>query len=388
MDNITAFLHLALEAYGPWGLALMGVVLLTLGVQLYYYLGRFARLPKYRNSLREVTASEDAPVSLVLTMGEDYLWLEQTLPLLLAQDYPCYEIVIVYVGNDGEFAEMLHDLAVSVSSERCRMTCTQIRQQRFPITAKTALNVGIKAAAYDNILLTTTDMQLPSASKRWLAMTASGFARGSVVLAYCGVARSAGFADRLIRASRMMHGTVELSSAVAGTPYRASLQLYGFTKERYFSNKGFGFLNMGARGREDLFVQQIANADNTSIILGPGVTVRQKRWGGLCWWYRTLREQAATHSLYPSAVLRGIMWEPLSRLLFFVASIAALVVLPDELRIAVAVLMVLRYAAVWKTMYGVARRLGEKGVMGTYFVYDLLAPLTHFFAANPKRNSK
>ena len=71
-----------LAAYGPWGLALMGVVLTMLAVQLYYYLGRFARLAKFRNSQREAIADQGAPVSIVLTMGEDYLWLENTLPLL------------------------------------------------------------------------------------------------------------------------------------------------------------------------------------------------------------------------------------------------------------------------------------------------------------------
>ncbi|MBP3425722.1 MAG: glycosyltransferase [Rikenellaceae bacterium] len=377
-----------LAAYGPWGLALMGVVLTMLAVQLYYYLGRFARLAKFRNSQREAIADQGAPVSIVLTMGEDYLWLENTLPLLLAQDYACYEIVVVYVGNDAEFAEMLQDLSASVSSEHCRMTCTQIRQLRFPITVKTAHNVGIKAAAYENILLTTTDMQIPPNSKQWLSRVAAGFVRGNVVLAYCGVERQKGLGDLLIRSSQMMHSTVELSSAIAGMTYRASCQLYGFTKELYFAHKGFGFLNMGARGEEDLFVQQIALQGPTSVVLGPGVTVRRKRWGGVIWWFRTLREQAVTHKLYPSAALWHMMCEPLSRLLFFVAAIASLVVLPDEVRIAVAVLMVLRYAAVWKTMFGIARRLGEGGLMGWYFVYDLLSPVVHFFAARAAKIKK
>lgn len=388
MNNINLILSSLLEAYGPWGLALVGVVLLMLVVQLYYYLGRFARLPKYRNSRREAIALEASPVSIVLTMGEDYLWLENTLPLLLSQDYPCYEIVVVYVGNDAEFAETLQDLAAGVSSERCRMTCTQIRQLRFPITAKTAHNVGIKAAAYDNILLTTTDMLLPPNSKQWLAKVAAGFVRGNVLLAYCGVERRKGLGDLLIRSSQMMHSTVELSSAIAGLTYRASRQLYGFTKELYFAHKGFGFLNMGARGEEDLFVRQIALQGRTSVVIGSGVTVRRKRWGGVSWWFRTLRQQAVTHKLYPAAALRNMMWEPLSRLLFFVAAIASLVVLPDEVRIAVAVLMVLRYVAVWRTMFGIARRFGEKGLMGWYFVYDLLSPVAHFFAARPAKSKK
>ena len=388
MDPIIIFCNTLLDAYGAWGLALVAVVILTLGIQLYYYAKRYARLPKHRTSQREAIAPAAAPVSIVLTMGEDYLWLENTLPLLLAQEYPCYEIVIVYVGNDGEFAEMLQDLSASVSSDKCRMTCTQIRQLRFPITAKTAHNVGIKAAAHENILLTTTDMILPASSRGWLAKVAAGFSRGNVVLTYCGVEAQDKFGDRLIRTSQMMHATAELSSAIAGVPYKASRQLYGFTKEMYFANKGFGFLNMGARGEEDLFIQQIARHDNTCVVISPSTTVRRKRWGGIAWWIRTLREQAFTHKLYLSAALRHMMWEPLSRLLFFISAIAALVVMPDEIRIAVAVLMVVRYAVVWHTMYGISRRLGEKGLMTWYFIYDMLSPVAHFVAARPKNSKK
>ena len=204
MDQIIIFCNTLLDAYGEWGLALVGVVLLTLGIQLYYYAKRYARLPKHRTAQREVAITATPPVSIVLTMGEDYLWLENTLPLLLAQEYPCYEIVVVYVGNDGEFAEMLQDLSASVSSDKCRMTCTQIRQLRFPITAKTAHNVGIKAAKHENILLTTTDMILPASSRGWLAKVAVGFSRGSVVLTYCGIEAKKKFGDRLIRTSQMI----------------------------------------------------------------------------------------------------------------------------------------------------------------------------------------
>ena len=73
-------------------------------------------------------------------------------------------------------------------------------------------------------------------------------------------------------------------------------------------------------------------------------------------------------------------------MLFWVSSIAALVVMPDEVKIAVAALIVLRYALVWHTMFGIARRLGEKGLMGFYFIYDLLSPIMDYIMSKPKKS--
>ncbi len=384
MDQINSFFEIIIDAYGPWGLGLLGIVLLTLTIQLCIYLGRYAKLPKYKDSRRESIAPTDQPVSLVLSMGEDYLWLENTLPVLLSQVYPTYEIVVVYVGNDTEFAETLQALSVGASTEHCRLTCTQIKQQRFPITLKTAHNVGIKAASYDNIILTTPDM-IPPVSRRWLANMAAGFGRGDVVIGYCGVERGRGLSDLFIRTSQMMSSTQSLSSAICGKVYKASIQNFGFRKQVYFDNKGFGYLNMSL-GEDDLFLQRIARDNNTSIVIGPNSTVRQKRWGGLGWWISTQRQQAVTYADYIKGVRDTLLWEPVSRMLFWVSSIAALVVMPDEVKIAVAALIVLRYALVWHTMFGIARRLGEKGLMGFYFIYDLLSPIMDYIMSKPKKS--
>ena len=58
-------------------------------------------------------------------------------------------------------------------------------------------------------------------------------------------------------------------------------------------------------------------------------------------------------------------------MLFFLASMAALIALPVELKIATAVIVLLRYVLVYSTVNAVRKRLGEKHIMATYFLYDL-----------------
>ena len=53
----------------------------------------------------------------------------------------------------------------------------------------------------------------------------------------------------------------------------------------------------------------------------------------------------------------------------------ALAVMPLEYKIATLALVIIRYVVVALEVRRVARRLGESGIMGRYFIYDLLSPL-------------
>ncbi|MDE6500381.1 MAG: glycosyltransferase, partial [Rikenella sp.] len=68
-------------------------------------------------------------------------------------------------------------------------------------------------------------------------------------------------------------------------------------------------------------------------------------------------------------------WETGSRLLFFIMALCALVFMPLEFRLAVLIALLLRSAAVVWQVRRLSRRLGETGLVGLYFVYDLLSPL-------------
>ena len=48
--------------------------------------------------------------------------------------------------------------------------------------------------------------------------------------------------------------------------------------------------------------------------------------------------------------------------------------MPAEYKIAAGVLLLLRYLVVGLTVRRIAKRLGEGGIAGRYFLYDLLSP--------------
>lgn len=220
---------------------------------------------------------------MIPLFSEDYAFVEEILPLIVAQEYPDFEVVIVYVGRDTDF----YDDLVRIKQSFPQITATKIElNPRFPISPKMALNVGIKSAHYEHLLFTTPDVY--PTSDRWLSLMANGFRRGEIVLGYCGMERGKGFASYLIRTWRMMHSVDWISSAVCGRPYRGMRQNYGFTKRLYFGANGFSHLNMNI-GEDDLFMSRIIAPGNVSVVLSPRATLREKSWGGLKWWIGTQR---------------------------------------------------------------------------------------------------
>lgn len=370
MQFLESLAHTFLASYGWEGTALAGILLVLLGVQLHYYIFVYGRIPNYKNNRREEVLDADPPVSVILPLfSEDYGFVEERLPLILAQSYSKFEVVIIYVGADTDFYEDLTRLKQSFP----QITTTKIHlNPRFPISRKMALNVGIKSAHYEHLIFTSTDT-CPQ-TDRWLSLMAKGFTRGEIVVGYCGVEHTKGLKNYLMRTWRMMHATEWLARAVRRRPYRGMLQNFGFTKTLYFDNNGFNHLNMNI-GEDDLFMQRIMTAENVSIVLSPRASLRERPWGGFRWWFGTERYYGSAIPFYPSRVRSYLRWEPLSRTIFLAAACCALAVLPPELKIAAGVLVAARYAAVLVAVRRLARRLGEQRLLAAYFLYDLLSPV-------------
>lgn len=357
-------------SYCGWqGVALAAVLLLSLGIQLYYYLFVYGRIPGYKNSRRRPVLDREPPISVVIPMfSEDYAFIEERLSLILAQSYPDFEVVIVYVGQDTDFYDELRRLGTSFPQI---MTTKILLDPRFPISRKMALNVGIKSAHYEHMVFTSTDA-VPR-SDRWLSLMAKGFLTGDIVIGYCGMERGRGFANYFMRTWRMMHAADWLARAIRRRPYKGILHNFGFTKKIYFGANGFNHLNMNI-GEDDLFMQQVMTRDNVSVVLSPRATLSEKVWGGLGWWMSQLRYYGSAFRFYPGAVKRFIRLELLSRLLFWVSAVVALVLMPLEYKLAAAALVVVRYVVVALEVRRIARRLGEGGMVRGYFLYDLLSP--------------
>lgn len=365
------FFDYIISHYGWQGTALAACILVLFAVQLYYYLIVYGRISRFRNSRRKKILESEPPVSVVVPLfSEDYRYLEESLPLILGQQYGAtFEVVLVYVGASNDFYEELARMRLVYPN----LTITKIEYNpRFPISVKMALNVGIKSAHNEHIIISTTSAQ--PATEQWLAMMGKAFMRGSIVLGYTAIEQKPGLKNYLMRMSRMQMSMYWMAQSVNHNTYRGSRNNFGFTKTIYFGTKGFSHLSMNI-GEEDLFIQKIAKRNNVSTVLIPKATMLEHAWGGWRWWIAQLRHYGEAYKLYPIEIRNTIEWELGSQILFFLTILSALILMPLEFKLAALLLLILRYIIVMLRAHSIAKRVGEKGVMLRYWIFDIFNPL-------------
>lgn len=369
MEQILLSYNTFAETYGAWGVVLVALLFVLFLAQVIYVILRYGRIHKFRNPKSAQERVVDGISVVVVLRNADYYYLEQVLPQMLAQEYDNFEVVIVDNSGNVEFSE---DLIV-MAEHNSRLTTTKlVKDVRFPISSKMALNVGIKAAHYENIVITTSDT-LP-VSNRWLSFMAKGFARGEVVLGYCGVEDGQGIARKLMRLDNVAFAVRWLSAAMRGKPYRGTIHNLGITKRIYFDNGGFTHLNMNL-GEDDLFLQKVATPDNVSIVAVPNAVVRRRVRGELPEWYGERKFQSNAVRYYPSGVRYSNGAEQWLRALFFAAVIAVVILLPIEIKAFAVALLLLRYLVVLLLTRRICKRLLEGGLLRVLPLYDFCAPL-------------
>lgn len=366
------FLTNILEHYSWQGIALVFLAVTLFAIQIYYYAVVYNRIISFRLMREREKRRENPAISIIVPMrGESERFLVDELPALLHQEYDHYEVVVVYIGSDNDYYDELQRIRDNHSY--MRLTRMGGSNERFYISTKQALNVGIKSAQYDCLLFT-----IPGAtpvSNEWVATMAKGFERGSVVIAPA-VPNFEGnnlstYIMRMIELNQMRNAMV---CAIEGRPYYAPRSNYGFDRKLYDSERGYNYLGLDI-GENDLFLQEIATAKRTSVVMSRHSIVKEERIDMVSEWKEQMRYYGNTRQFYPAAAKHFTTRELGSRALFFIVAIAIIVILPLELKLGAIGLLLLRYAiAVWSSRR-VAHKLGEKDMVLKYWIYDLFGPM-------------
>ena len=375
------FLTNIFEHYSWQGIALVFLAVTLFAIQIYYYAVVYNRIISFRLMREREKRRENPAISIIVPMrGESERFLVDELPALLHQEYDHYEVVVVYIGSDNDYYDELQRIRDNHSY--MRLTRMGGSNERFYISTKQALNVGIKSAQYDCLLFT-----IPGAtpvSNEWVATMAKGFERGSVVIAPA-VPNFEGnnlstYIMRMIELNQMRNAMV---CAIEGKPYYAPRSNYGFDRKLYDSERGYNYLGLDI-GENDLFLQEIATAKRTSVVMSRHSIVTEERIDIKSEWIEQMRYFGNARRFYPAAAKHFTTRELGSRALFFIVAIAIIVILPLELKLGAIGLLLVRYAiALWSSRR-VAHKLGERDMALKYWIYDLLGPMLEWMLWSKK----
>jgi glycosyltransferase involved in cell wall biosynthesis len=259
------------------------IFIASIAIQLVYFWGVFSRFAFYNNNGE---STNHPPVSIVLCAKNEYSNLKKNIPLILNQDYPEFEVVVVNDASDDETIFLLEDL----EKEYKHLSIVNITQDlNFFKGKKFPLSVGIKSAKYNNLLLTDADCK--PASSNWVKKMAGNFSSSTeVVLGYGKYEIAPGWLNLVIRYETLMTAIQYFSLALIGTPYMGVGRNLAYKKSLFLKNNGFiSHYNVDS-GDDDLFINEVANKGNTSIEVDPeSFTISEAKKTFSEWWIQKRR---------------------------------------------------------------------------------------------------
>jgi glycosyltransferase involved in cell wall biosynthesis len=231
-------------------------------IQVFYYGFFFLKFVMYRESPSPVSTEG---VSVVICARNEYHHLKENLPLILSQDYPNFEVVVVNHASEDDTSFLLSKMA----EEYPKLKIVEIRENlNFFEGKKFPLSIGIKSATHDLVLLTDADCR--PVSPHWIAHMAGSFSKEKeIVLGYGAYRGSNSFLNRLIRFDTVHIALQYFSFALAGIPYMGVGRNMAYRKSLFYENKGFTSHYSIHSGDDDLFINRAATRKNTCIIADP-----------------------------------------------------------------------------------------------------------------------
>ncbi len=251
------------------------------------------------------------PVSVIIAARNESDNLYENLPLILEQDYPEFEVIVVNHQSSDDSAYLLNAFARQYPNLKIIEVA---RSKHLKPGKKLPITIGIKGAKNDLLVLTDADCK-PN-SKNWLKHVSQELSSGKeLVIGYSPYARKKGFLNKLIRFDTAWIGMNYLSMALARIPYMSVGRNLAYTKHLFESVKGFKSHYAIPSGDDDLFVQDAAKNNNYSICIAKDAFMISEPHESFSGWLRQKTRHFSTSSHYKvfKKLLLGIY--PLSMLI-------------------------------------------------------------------------
>lgn len=367
-------MHRNLEYFGivieDYQLVLLSVFAISGIIQLLYY---YLVLVRVAGSKAGGDGNVDIPVSVVICARKEESNIRENLPLVLEQDYPDFEVMVVDDCSMDNTPMVLSELKAKYSNLKFSSIPLD---KKFTHGKKLALTVGIKGATRDIILLTDADCK--PASKHWIARMVSNYRDNTdIVLAYGPYARKRGVLNNLIRFDTFFAGLQYLGMALAGAPYMGVGRNLSYRKELFFKHKGFASHSHIASGDDDLFINKAASKKNIAVELHPDSFVYSEASPKLGSWLKQKKRHLTTAPAYNGKTKFFLGLEVMSRFLFYLSFVFLLI---DQAFLYPVLgwfgVRLITMVIVFKLSMA---RLKEKNLLLPSLLYDILLPIINLF---------
>lgn len=353
--------------------AVSGVLFLT---QAIYYLGLYSKLYTHSKAASStILNTENPPLSVIIVAKDAAHELQENLPSILEQDYPEFEVIVIYDHS----ADDCDDVLKLLEDKYPNLYHTFIPDSaRYISHKKLGITMGIKASRHDWLVFTESNCH--PQSNRWLKQMARNFTPATeIVLGYSNYEKASGWFNKKITFDTLLNSMRYLGMAIAGHPYMGTGRNLAYRKSLYYKQKGFAsHLNL-QRGEDDLFINETANGHNTRVETSPESLIRISMPKYKRIWCEEKISYAATSRLFKGTARYLMGFETCSRLLFYAVTITTIVIsifLHQWITLGIAVLLwATRFVMQLIVFRKTAQAFGERKFCALLPVFDFLQPV-------------
>ncbi len=340
------------------------VFLVTAGLQMTYLL--FFIIVFSRK--RVAPENQFPPVSIVVASHDEETNLRQLIPLLSAQDYPAFEIIVVEDRSNDES----YDFLLAETKQNSKVKMVRVEQTPPHINSKKfALTLGIKAAANDWVLFCDADCR--PVSNQWIQSMSTYFQETSkIVLGYSPYSAAPGWLNRFIRFETIITAMQYIGFALAGIPYMGVGRNLAYRKSLFLENKGFHSINHVVGGDDDLFVNAHASSKNTMVAIGSSAMVASIPKTSFGDFFRQKLRHLAVGKLYKPG--HKLMLSIFSVSWIFVWGFGFLQLFSSELPLIIGGILIVRVILLIATIQITVKALGDRFAAWPIVVLDILYP--------------
>jgi len=343
-------------------------------VQLVYWGIIFQRIAWYRIP-QQPTVSPLPKVSVIICARNEHANLQKNLDSILTQDYPIFEVLVVDDDSTDETALVLEHF----QQKNPHLRIIRIKEKTIA-GKKGALAKGIQAAQYDILLLTDADCS-PS-SNQWIKTMAATLVQTqkSIVLGYGPYKDAATWVNRWVRFETVYVAIQYFSFALWKQPYMGVGRNLMYKKALFEEHGGFCRHEHLLSGDDDLFVNEVATGNNTTICLAPNsfmYSAAPTSWKAL-YQQKTRHFSSSNHYKLKHKVLLGAL--SFSHTFFYIGGLIFL--LTNHWNYGIIFIFIIRTFLLEIVLAKYLKKVGNLGIFPYIVLFDILVPVYYLCFAS------
>lgn len=340
-------------------------------VQVFYYSFFYARIFNFKTQTKD-ESSFRGPVSIIIAAHNESDNLKNFLPFVLEQDYPEFEVIIVNDRSEDDSATVIAEFQLKYPHLRS----TFIKPNgKIKYGKKLALTLGIKAAKHEYVLLSDADCK-PN-SNQWIQQMTHQFEHKDIILGYGPYFTEPGFLNKLIRFDTLFIALQYMTFSKAGVPYMGIGRNLAYRKDCFTQNRGIASHAHIASGDDDLFINEVANSQNTAIAFQEESFMYSTPENTYKFWIRQKQRHLTTFNRYKTKHQILLSVEVFSRLLFYILCFGLISSQFNNIYFwsAVGLRLLLSFSILYKS----TRVFKERKLSLLLIFFDFIFPILNFF---------